>query len=579
MMKINEIIDSVRTEIVRLENPSNRSRYFIYGKISEECSASSYSVCYNNFPERVTRDIQYVSIALFKVGDVFIEGMFEPKNNCLKIIFNSKSFIDMGLGVSHFSKITDYGIEYVMDNRRLIGDLLNYLTAKQSFDNYIGSGLMDCHGPAKLTENYPIQVQCELNESQNNSILKALTQNITFIWGPPGTGKTKTIGALAARLLKNGKRVLLTALSNKALDQLILSTLEMSAPLIKNNIYTARLGNVNAMHEDLKIFSFESFKNGRNKIKKLSLSWPEHVNLCTCVAATFTAIVSSKTPDPGYVDYVIADEMSMASIPNIIAASYHAKNGIVLGGDPMQLPPIYPEGAAIPNEYFSSNIFDMAKVQRHDERTAFLDTQYRMQQPIGDLVSKIFYGGELKTGTAKNELKGEFKSNIIFVNKIGKIETVNGNIISEKEERRYNSGHSAVIAEYVIKLLKDYKPSDIGVIAPYNAQVVKIKEELKKMVVSVNISEDEVNKIQVSTIHSFQGQEKSAIIMNICDENVRPTRLTAKKELINVAISRAKELLIIVGNKDYILNPEYFSDDEIKIFKAIVDSAEVINCD
>jgi len=67
--------------------------------------------------------------------------------------------------------------------------------------------------------------------------------------------------------------------------------------------------------------------------------------------------------------------------------------------------------------------------------------------------------------------------------------------------------------------------------------------------------------------------------MNICDDNVKPTRLTARKELINYAISRAKKLLILVGNPYYLLNRDYFSEDEVGIFKTIIDSSEVMNVD
>jgi len=578
MINLDEILNSINSELIRLEEPRNRSRYFVYGKVYENDSASSYSVIFSNVPDRVIRSIKYDSAPLFKLGDVFVEGRFEGNDKGIKIIFDKNIIESKGLKTSDLSKITDYGVEYIMDGRNLIADLLNFSSSKKDTDNKIALTLLEKSDTLKFYENLTIQNTVELNESQKSAISKSSTQNVTFIWGPPGTGKTKTMGALAAKLIKNGKRVLLTALSNKALDQLLISMLEASAPLNKCNVTVSRVGSFETIDDKCKIFSRDAFQNSKYKIKRHAYKWTEHVCQCSCVAANFASIFSPKTANAGYVDYIIADEMSMVNIPSIIAASYFAKIGIVLGGDPMQLPPIFPEDADIPNEWFSKNIFEMAGIKSHDDpRVAFLDTQYRMQQPIGDIVSKIFYDGELKTGTERKELKGEFKSNIIFVNKIGKIETVNGNIISENEERRYNSGHSAVIAEYARKLLKDYKPSDIGVIAPYNAQVVKIKEDLKKMAAAANIYEDEINKIQVSTIHSFQGQEKSVIIMNICDENVRPTRLTAKKELINVAISRAKELLIIVGNKDYLLKSEYFSNKEVQVFKDIIDCAEVIN--
>ncbi|OQA79406.1 MAG: ATP-dependent RecD-like DNA helicase [bacterium ADurb.Bin243] len=579
MIDLNEIQESVKSEITRLDEPRNRARYFMYGKAGESDSDGSYSVVFRNAPERVLRDIKYVYEPLFRVGDLFVNGKFEKVSNGVKVTFEKAVLRSSGIDNFNLRQITDFGIDYIMDGRRLTADLLNFLTINSTNPNEIVSSLLDKSVLSDHKEVVAAFAADKLNESQIKAVKKALSQNITFVWGPPGTGKTKTMGALASHLIKNGKRVLLTALSNKALDQLLISTLESASPLNKFNITVARTGSVDNMHDSVKIFSRDIYQNRQYRIKRNAFTWNEHVSLCTCVATNFASLASPKTADPGPVDFVIADEMSMASIPAIIAACYYAKKGVVLGGDPMQLPPIFPDDADKPNAWFSRNIFDMAKVERHDERTAFLDTQYRMQEPIGNLVSDLFYEGELKTGTAKKDIKGTFKSNIVFINCKGKIENINGAVINGTEERRFNEKHAEAIAGITIKLVnnKEFKSEEIGIIAPYNAQIVKIKEVLAKSTELIKINPEYFEQVQVSTIHSFQGQEKSVIIMNICDDEVKPTRLTARKELINVALSRAKELLIIVGNRDYLLNQNYFSKDETEIFKKIIESSEVIN--
>lgn len=476
------------------------------------------------------------------------------------------------LSFLQFNNIMNYGIEYVMDSREILQKLNSYISYKQTQDNAFIEMLINSKEPYSKDFNNMYNLSHDFNASQAAAIKKSLNQKITFFWGPPGTGKTKTLGKIASILALAGKRVLLTALSNKALDQLLISSVKPITPLGAYRMDVSRLGNSDTVENTCKVFTKDYFFKNR-----VSYKWEEYVKKSIIVAANYASLFTLRF-DIGNFDYIISDEISMTQIPYIVASSFYANSGLILGGDPVQLPPIFPEDADMPNEWFSKNIFEKAEIKSHDDpRVAFLNTQYRMQPKIGDLVSNIFYGGKLKTGTEKKELKSEFSSNIIFVNEIGKIEAVAGNIISEKEERRYNSGHSAIIAEYVIKLIKNYSPSDIGVIAPYNAQVVKIKEYIKKKATTAGISEDTINKVQVSTIHSFQGQEKSAIIMNICDVNVRPTRLTAKRELINVAISRAKELLIIIGNKDYLLNKDFFSENEVEMFKTIIDNSELIN--
>ncbi|GAI95997.1 unnamed protein product, partial [marine sediment metagenome] len=118
-----------------------------------------------------------------------------------------------------------------------------------------------------------------------------------------------------------------------------------------------------------------------------------------------------------------------------------------------------------------------------------------------------------------------------------------------------------------VALSQGVKSSDIGIIAPYNAQVVQILQKLRQ------ISREnalDIDGLKVSTVHSFQGQERRVIVVDFTDDNVTPTHLTAKRQLINVALSRAKEQLVIVGNQDYLRNKEYFNEKEIEIFKRLL---------
>ena len=91
------------------------------------------------------------------------------------------------------------------------------------------------------------------------------------------------------------------------------------------------------------------------------------------------------------------------------------------------------------------------------------------------------------------------------------------------------------------------------------------------------ITSTQADDIKVSTIHSFQGQEKRMIIIDFTDSNIQPTPLTAKVNLINVALSRAKDQLFIIGNKDYLLSETYFNASEIKVFKQILMHSTIIS--
>jgi superfamily I DNA and/or RNA helicase len=281
-------------------------------------------------------------------------------------------------------------------------------------------------------------------------------------------------------------------------------------------------------------------------------------------------------PSHGAFDYVLADEVSMSNIPNLAAASFYAGTGMVLGGDPFQLPPIYPGDAEIPNEYFRRNVFETAGItDRQDPRVAFLDTQYRMQKEIGDLVSDLFYGGELKTAAPARPCIGDFEGRVVFAQSAGRVQITDEDAAEVEEQRRFNPAHAQTVSDYVVSLLEaGLTGNEIGVITPYNAQLAMIMEKLQETVGDYGAPSG--GGIKVSTIHSFQGQERRAIIVDFTDDNVRPSPLTARWELVNVALSRAKELLVIVGNRHYLQSEEFFSRKEAAVFEKMISHAVVM---
>lgn len=574
---LDDLIEATRQERNRIEDPKNRSRYFMFGKAEERQDKNGYSVTFENVPERVIRDARWSASrdtpSLFKIGDIFVEGTLDITSKGINVSINFQETTRLNVDIEALKPITDIGIDYVMDNRDLTDHLLDFLEFRKRLDNQFLDPLIQNARPVLTKPIAKAIVYKDLNTSQKEAIEKALNQKVTFFWGPPGTGKTKTMGALAASLIQNGKRVLLTALSNMALDQLLLSTLER---LQNASVYTsiARLGST--MDERCRGFSRDAFNGTGFSAKRAGLRWSEHVKFASLVAGNFAMLAFPRAANPGQFDYVIADEVSMANIPSLVAASFFAKNGVVVGGDPHQLPPIYPEDAEEPNEWFRANIFDMAGViERNDPRAAFLDTQYRMQHEIGDLVSQMFYEGALKTGTdSLPPLKG-FGGRVLFIHSPGPVETVGKTSFDTEEQRRYNEVHAESAAKAVLMALKhDVKPSDIGIIAPYNAQVVKILQKVRELSYQERLN---VHGLKVSTIHSFQGQERRVIIVDFSDDNIKPTHLTAKWELINVALSRAKEQLIMIGNRNYLQSDTFFSKREINVFKRMLDRAHTVS--
>jgi superfamily I DNA and/or RNA helicase len=135
--------------------------------------------------------------------------------------------------------------------------------------------------------------------------------------------------------------------------------------------------------------------------------------------------------------------------------------------------------------------------------------------------------------------------------------------------------HAETVTDCVVDLLNAGVPGhEIGVITPYNAQLVVILGMLQAVVGEAGPRMG--GPVKVSTIHSFQGQERRAIIVDFTDDNVRPSPLTARRELINVALSRAKEQLVIVGNRHYLVNAEFFGSRQVEMFERMLSHATVI---
>jgi superfamily I DNA and/or RNA helicase len=573
---IHDIIAAVELELRRIEEPLNRSRYFIFGRTGEQETDEFISFTFQSAPDRVLRDAYYKGQrqeeCLFKIGDVLVSGYMGLDAGGVAVGFSFDELARRDIDPEWVRETAEHGIEYIMDSRDLVKYLRDFLADTSGADNPFFDDIL---GDREATRIQPIAQPIDypdLNPSQHRAIEKALSQRVTFLWGPPGTGKTKTLAALAASLITANKRVLLSALSNMALDQLLQATVErLGSSACATTI--ARMGS--QMDETMERFGRRAFPEQRFGAKRAGTSWGDHVQEANLVAANFTMLTYPGAAFPGALDYVIADEVSMANIPNLIAATYYADTGVVFGGDPFQLPPIYPEDAEIPNKWFTDSVFDRAGIEDlHDPRVAFLDTQYRMQNEIGDLVSDLFYDNELRTGTKLLSVLPVFDARVVFLQSTGQVRFSETYAAGVEDQKRFNESHAESVVDTVLSLLgSDVRPRDIGIITPYNAQVVLIARTLQSALIG---REHLLKDIKISTVHSFQGQERRVIIIDFTDDNVPPTHLTAKWNLINVALSRAKEQLVIVGNKDYLLNDEFFAPREIDIFEKMLGHAHVI---
>jgi superfamily I DNA and/or RNA helicase len=280
-------------------------------------------------------------------------------------------------------------------------------------------------------------------------------------------------------------------------------------------------------------------------------------------------------------DTVIIDEAGKANIAESLVAMELGKK-VILVGDQMQLPP-YMDSALIdekdpesfPRSRFGSD-FQVSEIA-HALKTSFfefiinrihtqefpkenlelLNYQHRMHPNIGEFISKAFYNGEVRMGSRTHlnhlALPAPFDKEIIFFD--------TSNSVNPYEQ---NDGFSAKnnleaesIADSILPALfnNSISPQNIAVIAPYKSQVANIKRFISSSSVC------KFKNIDVSTLDSFQGMEYDIIVFSFTrsvnhklsqkiDGKFKFTKVGFLDDArrLNVAFSRAKKKLILIGN-------------------------------
>lgn len=150
-----------------------------------------------------------------------------------------------------------------------LADQLSWLE-KQASAQQVQAGLQ-AFGvlPAEVTTEDPWPGDEELNEEQSRAVNLALTCSATRIWGPPGTGKTKTLSVLVAELVSRGERALLTSNTHAALDQVLLGLLRRPAlQSLAHQGLLLRLGPCLPEHRDCDIREVTQRMNDRLRQRK-----------------------------------------------------------------------------------------------------------------------------------------------------------------------------------------------------------------------------------------------------------------------------------------------------------------------
>ncbi len=435
-----------------------------------------------------------------------------------------------------------------------------------------------------------------LDFSQLEAYNKSISNNISLIWGPPGTGKSYTLAHILGNLFVKKEKTLVCCIANVAVDSLtkkFLNLIEEEKISIRRGS-VLRLGNtidpmlllkdelfpttpsINTLRKELENIELKLSLYSKNKsveekviltklrqskkeeIDKQLKSLLENANILFSTSSRFYVDQVLNSLD---IDNLVIDEASMMSIPHFVALSKNIKKRIIVAGDFRQLGPVVSSSTFLSMKWLHNDVFKFAGVNHqsnnfNQKSLSQLLNQRRSHPLICDMINSSFYKGKLIASSTFNHNDvtslSPYKDKVITYCNLSK--NPDYQVSRTAKGSRYNN-HSA---EFITKLLQRFyrnkSETTIGIITPYRGQVLNLKNHLKQL----NVTEEFKKRVKIGTIHSFQGEEADNIIFDLVDsKHEKIGRLYTHdmgKRLVNVAISRAKSKLIIVGDIDVFLD-------------------------
>jgi len=421
-----------------------------------------------------------------------------------------------------------------------------------------------------------------LNSPQRAAVEFALVaRDIAVIHGPPGTGKTTTVVEFIRRSLARGETILACAPSNHAVDHLLDQLLRIGDEPVRlghparvaPELRARALDILAEKHPDARQArkvardAFALFRQAdkwtrarpqpgekaalRREAKDLlteaqrleALAIERVLDEARVVCATLTGLDSQVLGKRRF-DVAVIDEACQATEPAAWVSLLRA-NKLVLAGDHCQLPPTVISHEAADAGLAVSLMERMVGVFG-PQIARLLNIQYRMNAAIMGFSNTEFYAGEL---VADHSVAGHLLSSLPGVHAgaltetpLQFIDTAGASYDEELEEdtgSRRNIQEADLAASKVGQLLDaGVSPGQVGVIAPYRAQVRALRERL-----------GEIPALEIDSVDGFQGREKEAIVVSLVRSNPEgEIGFLGDVRRTNVAFTRARRKLIVIGD-------------------------------
>lgn len=420
----------------------------------------------------------------------------------------------------------------------------------------------------------------DLNEYQKEAVAVCLAaEDVALVHGPPGTGKTTVLVEVIRQHAARGLRVLATAPSNIAVDNMLEKLHESGLRVVRlghpaRTLEFLRHNNLAALVEEDPAYQevkeldawrermlkqksrfgrggrqlgYEERQQREREVQKL---WRQARDLefeisrrilasAQVVLATHGGL--SRKMIKGQFDLVVLDEASQATEPlSWIPLTMGDK--AVFAGDSLQLPPtIYSKEAA--EGGLSTTLFDRLKELLPGHLQTLLRVQYRMHETIMGFSSKQFYEGKLIAHESVAKHTADEISTateltsvpLVYVDTAGAGFEESWNDLLESRE---NKGEAELAVRLLRRLLEaGLRPENVALLTPYVAQARLLKSMARD------------TGIEIGSVDGFQGREKEATIVSLVRSNADgEVGFLGDTRRMNVAMTRARRLLIVVGD-------------------------------
>ncbi|KAH8275483.1 hypothetical protein KR026_008590, partial [Drosophila bipectinata] len=428
---------------------------------------------------------------------------------------------------------------------------------------------------------------CLLNPSINDNAeqLQAVQRIVAgpslqgpyIVFGPPGTGKTTTIveAILQLRLQHPGSRILVTAGSNSACDSVAIKLCEY----FQSNVYLReqlqKQIDYRSDYQLIRLFSRSVTRKGLKSVPPLllkhsncSMKTYEHLGVSSIMAYRITVatlstvgrLVTDGLSKLMFFTHIFIDEAGASTEPETLIGIMGVKQTtnchVILSGDHKQLGAVIKSNRAaslglsqsLMERLLRTDLYQLDENGNYDRSLQTrLRQNYRSNPEIVRLFNELYYNRELIAQAPAAEVNmaaywkllpnAEFP--IIFQATHGKTSR------DEQSTSSYNRLEAQVVCWYVKRLLNDglgrgtkVSQEDIGIVAPYTAQGKLLSQMLN--------SQGHGN-VEVGSVETYQGREKPIIIASLV-RSFTNMGFMRNPRRVNVLLSRAKSLLILVGN-------------------------------